>query len=201
MAPACASVNIRTSWVAVIQPQSYKKILVLGITNEPEPSTRKTIESYIYNNLKEYGYAASCSCDEFGPVSFNDMTEEQALESLRNKGIDAVITVVLIDKSRERYYSAGRIFYTPYAGYQNRFWRYYGTLYSRIHQPQYYTSANVIWETNFYQLNRPIQLVYTAQSHAFRAPQTQALLYEYGKLVLMDMLDNNVINNRGNAGR
>lgn len=52
--------------------------------------------------LRNLGYDATCSCDEYNPKTFENMTEEQALAKLKSSGVDAVLTVVLLDKTQER---------------------------------------------------------------------------------------------------
>src|SRR5689334_5334043 len=93
---ACNTSRITSSWKAEnMQPQTYKKILVLGLINEPDRTIRENMEADIVANLKDLGYTATCSCDEFGPKAFENMKEQEVLVKLNNSGIDAVLTIVL----------------------------------------------------------------------------------------------------------
>lgn len=97
----CTSSKITTSWKAEnIEPKQYNKILVLGLINEPDRLVREKMEEHVVADLKALGYTAVCSCDEFNPKAFENMTEKQALDMLDKSGIDAVLTVVLLDKTK-----------------------------------------------------------------------------------------------------
>lgn len=148
----CTSSKITTSWKAEnMESRQYNKILVLGLINEPDRTIREKMEEHAVADLKAPGYTSVCSCDEFNPKAFENMTEKQALAMLDKSGIDAVLTVVLLDKTKEQYYVPGRVYYSPYYIYQNRFYGYYRTMYDRVYTPGYYEeSTKYFWESNFY---------------------------------------------------
>lgn len=189
------STNITSSWKAAdIKPQSYQKILVLGIMNEPDRSLREQMEAMIAADLKQFGYNATCSCDEYGPKAFEGLSEQEALNKLTNGGIDAVLTVVLLDKTKERYYVPGWVQYSPYVVYNNRFWSYYNTMYDRIYTPGYYvTSTRYFWESNFYDIKNKTQLLYSSQSQSFDPPSASSLSVAYASILIKDMRKSNVI--------
>jgi len=136
---------------------------------------------------------AICSCDENNPKEFKNLSEEQALAKLKNSGVDAVLTVVLLDKTRERYYVPGRVQYTPYRMYYNRFWGYSRTMYGRIYTEGYYTEdTKYFWETNLYALDKN-ELLYSAQSQSFDPASTERMGDEYGKMITQNMLKKNVL--------
>jgi hypothetical protein len=193
----CSTSKITTSWKADnIQPKKYNKVLVLGLINEPDRTIREVMEEHLVGDLKDLGYDAICSCDEFNPKAFENLSEKQALDKLGNSGIDAVLTIVLLDKSKERYYVPGRVQYSPYGIYYNRFWGYYRTMYDRVYTPGYYTeNTKYFWESNFYELGSK-QLLYSAQSQSFDPPSAQSLAHEYGQMIAKDMVKNNVLVNR-----
>lgn len=193
-AGGCTTSRITSSWKADhIRPAAYKKILVLGMINEPDRTLREKMEEHIAAELRQLGYDAVCSCDEFSPKTFENMTEEQALDKLSYGGVDAALTVVLLDKEKERYYVPGRIHYSPYAIYYNRFWGYYRTMYTRVYDPGYYTEdTRYFWETNFYSLAGK-ELLYSAQSQSFNPSSAQTLGREYGRIIVSDMVKNRVL--------
>jgi hypothetical protein len=190
----CRSSKITTSWKAEnIQPKLYNKILVLGLINEPDRTIREKMEEHIVGDLKALGYTAVCSCDEFNPKAFENQNEQQALDKLSKSGIDAVLTVVLLDKTKERYYVPGRVQYSPYFIYQNRFYGYYRTMYARVYTPGYYTGdTKYFWESNFYEIGNK-NLLYSAQSQSFDPATAQSLAHEYGQMIVKDMAAKNVI--------
>lgn len=191
------SSRITSSWKAGnVQPKQYNKILVLGLINEPDRTIRENMEEHLVGDLKDLGYKAVCSCDEFNPKEFENMNEKQALDKLSNSGIDAVLTIVLLDKSKEKYYVPGRVYYSPYVIYHNRFWGYYRTMYDRVYTPGYYVAdTKYFWESNFYALDGK-ELLYSAQSQSFEPGSAQTPGHEYGQMIIKDMVKNNVLTNQ-----
>lgn len=199
MALGCTSTSkITSSWKAEnVQPKNYQKILVLGLMNIPDRTIREKMEEHLAGNLKTLGYNAVCACEEFDPKAFNNMTEEAAINKLKNQGIDAVLTVVLLDKQRERKYVAGNVYYSPFGYYYNHFWRYRGVLYHRIYEPGYYVSnTKYFWESNLYDMATQ-QLVYSVQTQSFNPDNADMLGHEYGNLIIKNMLNHNVLQQKG----
>jgi hypothetical protein len=191
---SCTSSRITSSWKSPdLQPKKYKKILVLGLLKETDRPLRERMEEHIIGDLKNLGYDAVCSCIEYDPKAFNNMKEEEALQKLDAGGIDAVLTVVLLDKTKERYYVPGRVNYTPYTIYNRHWWGYYSTMYGRIYEPGYYeVSTKYFWESNFYDLGTK-QLLYSVQTESFDPGSAQSLAHEYGKLIINSMVKDQVL--------
>jgi len=189
--------KITSSWKAdAVQTAKYKKIIVLGLIRDADRTLRENMEQHLVADLKDFGYDAVCSCDEYNPKAFENLTEEQAISKLRNSGVDAVITIVLLDKEKEKYYVPGRVTYSPYTIYHNRFWRYSRIMYDRIYTEGYYTeNTKYFWESNLYDLNTN-QLVYSAQCQSFDPGSSETLGHEYGQLILNDMVAKKVLINQ-----
>jgi hypothetical protein len=185
---------ITSSWKAEnVQPKKYKKIVVLGLIRESDRSLREKMEQHLVGDLKELGYNAVCSCDEYNPKAFENMSEEQAISKLRNSGVDAVLTIVLLDKTKERYYVPGRVQYSPYYVYHDRFWGYSRTMYGRIYSEGYYTvDTKYFWESNFYDLESN-QLLYSAQSQSFDPSSAESMGHEYGQMIVKNMVQKNIM--------
>jgi hypothetical protein len=112
---------------------------------------------------------------------------------LNSSGVDAVITVVLLDKQRERDYVPGRIYYSPYTIYHRRFTGYYNTLYDRIYSPGYYqVNTRYFWESNFYNIKND-ELLYSVQTESFDPNSAETLAHEYGKLIVNNMAGQGII--------
>jgi len=197
----CSTSKITSSWKAEnVQPKEYKKILVLGLINEPDRTIREKMEEHMMGDLRDLGYDAVCSCDEFNPKAFENLTEKQALAILSNSGIDAVLTVVLLDKQKERHYAPERVYYSPYGDYQNRFWGYYNTMYGRVYSTGYYvTNTKYFWESNLYNLKNAAELLYSVQSRSFDPASAGSLSHEYGQMIVKDMVKNNILTNQKEA--
>jgi hypothetical protein len=194
VAAGCSSSKITTSWKDEnTTPEKYNKILVLGLIREVDRTQQQFMENHMVGDLKELGYHAVSSLTEFGPKVFDKMEEDAAIEKLKNSGIDAVVTIVMLDKKKEQKYIPGNTFYTPYSFYYNRFWGYRTTLYRRIYEPGYYvTETKYFWESNLYKMSNQ-KLVYSVQTESFDPVNTESMAHEYGKLIVEDMVKQNVL--------
>lgn len=191
------STRITHTWKAEpLQHRAFKKVIVLGLVRDKDRDLREKMEQHLADNLRELGYDATCSCNEYNPKTFENLNEEEALAQLRNSGADAVLTVVLLDKTRERYYIPGRVQYTPYHFYYNRFWGYTRVMYGRIYTEGYFLEdSKYFWETNLYDLNTN-NLIYSAQSESFNPGSSESLGHEYGQLLARDMVAKGVLTDR-----
>lgn len=190
----CSSSRITTSWKAENTiPQKYNKIMVLGLIREVDRSLHQNMENHLVGDLKDLGYTAVSSLTEFGPKAFDNMEEEAAVAKLKNSGIDAVVTIVMLDKQKEQKYVPGNITYSPYGYYYNRFWGYRSTLYRRIYEPGYYvTETKYFWESNLYDMSTQ-KLVYSVQTESFDPVNSESMGHEYGLLIVKDLLKQNVL--------
>ena len=194
IAGGCTSSRITTSWKAEnAVPQKYNKIMVLALIRETGRTIQENMENHFVGDLHDLGYNAVSSLKEYGPKAFDNMDENAAIGKLKNSGIDAIMTIVLLDKQKERKYVPGNVYYTPYSYYSNRFWGYRTTLYQRVYEPGYYvTDTKYFWESNLYDMSTQ-KLVYSVQTESFDPASSELLGHEYGQLIVKDMLKNNVL--------
>ena len=194
LAAGCTTSKITTSWKAENTiPQKYNKILVLGLIREADRTLQENMENHFVGDLKELGYNVVSSLKEYGPKAFDKMDEEAAISKLKNSGVDAVITIVLLDKKKERKYVLANIYYSPYGYYSNRFWGYRSTLYHRIYEPGYYvTDTKYFWESNLYDMSTQ-KLVYSVQTQSFDPANSESMGHEYGQMIVKNMIKQNVL--------
>jgi hypothetical protein len=191
---ACSTSRLTTSWKAEnFEPRKYNKVMILGLIREADRSIQENMENHFVGDLRELGYNAVSSLAEYGPKAFDKMEEQAAIDKLKSSGVDAVITIVLLDKKKESKYVPGNMYYTPYGYYYNRFWGYRGVLYRRIYEPGYYvTDTRYFWESNLYDMSTQ-QLLYSAQTQSFDPSSSASLGHEYGKMIVQDMVKKNVL--------
>ena len=192
---ACeTSSHITSSWKAEnAQPVPYKKVVVMGLIRDTDRSLREKMEQHIVDDLRSMGYNAVCSCQEYDPRSFEGLTEEQAIAKLKNAGVDAVVTVVLLDKRKERNFVQGRTSNSPSDGYGSQFWEYYVSTREKIFREGYYVvNTKYFWETGFYDLARD-QHLYSARSQSFDPSSAENLAHEYGAMIVKDMKKKNIV--------
>lgn len=191
---ACSSTRVTSSWKAdSIGTQKYSKILVVGLIKESDRAIQEKMENHLAGDLKELGYNAVTSLQEYGPKAFDGMDESAVINKLKNSGVDGILTIVLLDKEKESRYIPASIHYSPFGYYHGRFWRYYGTMQNRIYEPGYYvTDTRYFWETNFYAITNE-DLLYSAQMNSFDPVNTEAMAHEYGQTIVKDMEKQQVI--------
>ena len=188
------SSRITHSWISkTIGEKNYNKILVVGLMPNNDRELRENMENHLVGDLTTRGYNAISSLKEYGPKSFENMKEQEAIDTLHTSGVDAVITIVLLDKNKEQYYMPGRVYFSPYFIYHRHFWGYYTTIYNRVYSPGYYqVDTKYFWESNFYNLETK-ELLYSVQTTSFNPGNTQSLADEYGKLIVADMAKKGII--------
>ncbi len=199
MVAGCTSSMITSTWKAEnIAVKKYHRILVLGLIREADRTIQENMENHFVGDLKQLGYNAVSSLQEYGPKAFAKMNEEEAIHKLQNSGIDAVITIVLLNKEKERRYVPGNIIYSPYGYYYNRFWGYRSVLYNRIYENEYYViNTKYFWESNLYDMSTQ-KLVYSVQTQSFDPANSESLGHEYGRMIVKNMLAANVLQKQGN---
>ena len=190
----CTTSRITHSWKAEnAAPKKYNKILVLGLSGDPDIRIREKMENHIVGDLSTLGYSAVSGLKEYGPKSFRDIEEGLVMAELEAGGFDAVITIAMLNKSQERNYIPGHVHFSPYAIYQRRFYGYYTTIFDRIYSPGYYAiSTRYFWESNLYDLETK-ELLYSVQTESFDPPSIESLGHEYGKLIVQDMVNKRVL--------
>lgn len=89
---------------------------------------REKMQTHLTSDLSERGYMTISSLKEYGPKSFENMMEEEVLNKFKNSGVDEVITVVLPDRQKERYYVSAELIIRLTPPYHHRFYGYYSTI-------------------------------------------------------------------------
>jgi len=191
---SCYSSTITYTWKNKnLATKKYTKVLIIALVNHDDLSLRKNMENHLCDDLKEKGINAVSSLNEYGPQSFKDKDEKSVVNKLEKTGFDAVITIVLLNKEKEKYYVPGRVYYSPYTIYHQRFWGYYSTMYDRIYEPGYYSeNTSYFWESNFFDAESK-ELIYTAQTKSFNPSNSNTLANEYGKLICKDLFENKIL--------
>lgn len=183
---SCGTSKITNTWKAENIPLSkYNKVLVLGLIKENDRSIQEKMENHFVGDLQALGYNAVSSLKEYGPKAFDKMEEAAAIEKLKNSGVDAVLTIVLLDKEKERQYIP--------PNYSNRFWGYHNYRYMRIYEPGYYvTNTKYFWESNFYEMADQ-KLLYSVQTQSFAPDNAESMGHEYGKMIVKNMVKQNIL--------
>lgn len=185
---ACSTTKITSSWkssdVTAVN-LSVKKIMIAALLPDKDRELQKSMEKQLVEELNSKGINAVSAFATYGPKYF-PQDEQKAITKLRELGVDGVLTIVLLDKNKEEKYNAGSSRIAP-VGYYRNWHGYYSTIYSRVYNPGYYTSATKFyWESNLYDLN-PEKLLYSAQSQSFDPSSIAQLANDYSDKILNDM--------------
>ena len=212
----CKTSYIAASWKSSIDdlPKNYNRILVLGLLRDSDSGLCKSMEGHFVGDLHNLGYNTVSSIDEYGFNAFHQLDEKASALKLRNSGIDAVITIVLLDVKKDSSFIPGNInvspvgpeYYkdfwnyrgginkeSPYGLYLNRFWDYQFNKQSRIYEPGYYVvNSQYFWETNFYELESQ-DLIYSVRTSSFNPRNAETMSHEYGNMIVKDMVRMDVL--------
>ena len=161
----CSSIQKTHSWQPeTVHLRNYQKVLVVCFLREEDNSIRENIENQLTDELTKKGINAVTSLQLLGSKIFDRMDEEDALYQLNNQCVDAVLTVTLLNRQKEKKYTPGTIHYTPYGYSYDRFWRYKTAINHRITTPGYYNNEKDTFpECNIYDMATQ-QLIYSIQS-------------------------------------
>ena len=189
---SCSSTKITSSWKAEsTSTKIYHNIMVWGILTEKDSSLREKMETHLVNDLAVKGYHAISSSSVFGSRAYKKLSEKEIVEQFKNSGVDAVITIVLLDKSKEEIYVPPGIINNPAAF--DHVDKYYSTVYDKVFSPGYYvTTTNYFWESNLFEVSAD-KLVYSARTKSFDPSSTEMLGHENGVVILKDMIKKKVI--------
>ena len=98
--------------------------MVVGIIKDSSTALRKKMETHLVNDFRSVGYDAVSALEEFGVGGLAGLEQEETYIKLCNKGIDAVITIALLDRNKEKFYVPARVKYYSNLYYYNRIWNY-----------------------------------------------------------------------------
>jgi hypothetical protein len=98
----CGANRTVTAWETYhIAPSPYSRILVVAILPDEDSLVRENIETSFSTALSNLGYKTVTAISEFGRTGLRDMGKDETYIKVREKGIDAVITIALVNRTRE----------------------------------------------------------------------------------------------------
>ena len=183
---SCSSSRVITSWKTDKSYPEIKKVLVLGLTGDLDRDFCVKMEKHLVDDLSQKGFDAVAAYDVYGPGSFDKIEEKEAIEKIRNKGFNAVITIILLNKEKEKIYV--QIKPKTRLPFEEEFWSYYTSQFDKVYHKDYYTTATkYFWESNLYDLSSNT-LIYSSRTESFDPVSAASLAHEYGKLISGDMI-------------
>lgn len=191
----CASTGIISSWKA---PQTLNlqncKIIVVALMPDADTSLQAKMENHLSDDLCNLGYNAASAIELYGLKTFKEQNEEQMLKKLQQQNVNAVLTIVLLNKQKEKYHAPSGMYDVSNQYSYSNFYPYYAAIYGKIYKEGYYVNDTYyFWESSLYDM-KDQKLLYSVRTQSFNPSNNSSLAHEYGKLIIQDMLLNNIIN-------
>lgn len=190
-----SSTKVTSSWKAPDAPSSaaaYNKVMVVALLADKDRALQQTMEAEMVNQLTAKGISAASAYETYGP-KYASKNEKQVMRMLKRRGADAVMTIALLDKTKEKNYVPGNVTYEPGMPYYSHFWGYYRYSYNRVYTPGYYTTnTSYFWESNLYDLNLD-KLVYSVQTESFDPSSAESLAKANSKKIVENMTKHGVL--------
>ncbi|MFM8349086.1 MAG: hypothetical protein ACKOAR_13680 [Bacteroidota bacterium] len=186
---SCTSTRITSRWrPPELRHPPFRKILVLGMVNSKDWSVQQLMERHLVEDLKDRGYEAASSFSEYGPRAFEGLTEQEAVGRINESRFDAVLTIVLLYKEKEKNYNQGYFYFSPFMYYYGNFWGYRMMMTNRIYEPGYWTTTTrYFWESNLFDIPGG-KLIYSIQTQSFDPSSTESMAHAYGELIADELL-------------
>lgn len=198
LTPGCSpSTRITGTWKNPnSDADSISSILVTALTSRA--NNRQTVESDLAAALNQKGVQALRSMDVLPPSFSNGDTPDKAtlLSKIRGSGVDAILTVALIDKETENRFVPGNYGYAPMSrfGYYGQFWGYYSAWLPVVHSQGYYQQDKTYFlETNLYDAETEA-LIWSAQSETYNPSDLSSFSKEFARVILGKLEQEQIIN-------
>ena len=198
---ACRS---STSLVATWQAPDYegpspdmKKIAVVALTaNE---SSKLAMERMFIERLQFLGYEGVYGSSILVPSIIKKENKEMIENMMKEKNIDGVLILSLLDVKQGTQYVPGTGVYSP-GPYYGGYYGYYSYNYNHYYggTPGYYTTTQSIYlEANFYDINVDNgKIVSSMQTESVDPTDIEALADSFSYTVLKELLTQNILEDK-----
>lgn len=201
---ACStSTRITASWKdpdVNAAATANKSVLVTAMTRNMEVRTK--LEDALAAKAAELNIEAVKSSDVFTPDFFQEIpSRDELLSRIRETGVDAILTVSLIDTESETRYVRGSARYSPFPAYTwyGGFYSYFNYWYPIMYEPGYYvTDKTYFLETNLYSTETD-RLIWSAQSETMNPGSIDAFASQYPDVLLERMMQDGLLAQGGQA--
>lgn len=192
---ACSTPSVVTAWkLPQADPKRIQNILIIGIVQEDSPFARIMVENHFSAELKRSGYQAQTAMATFGPRGLANLPREETLVRLCNNGIDAVLTIALVDGGKEPFKSPPRIGEYPANFYLDRIWN-YKNIEADIRNVRDSGAPGNFWEIILFDLYT-LQPLSALQTKSFSIDQQGPVNPELAKRIVAKLVKQKLIRKR-----
>jgi hypothetical protein len=189
----CSSRFIVTTWKSpnAFGNTGYDRILVAGIINDGNGSLQLEMETYFVNHLKALGYNAVSSVNQYGYRGLARLGHEETYRKLCTEGVDAVLTIALIDKTKEPHYKPNEGIKYPANYFFDRVWN-YEKIQAIADSSLYNAGTQQFWECILFDLST-LDPRCTIQTRSFVPLTEQSTRDEFVNQIVQKMVKERVI--------
>lgn len=182
---SCATKDIVRDWNSTEESKkNVESIMIMGLVNRV--SLRSDIEHEMADVARKMGLKPTISMHMFPPELGKPFDDTERLkERLKEKGIDAILTVAIIDIKAERYVGPEKT-YVPLV-YYDQFTNYYHRTGTVVYKPGYFTlQTRYFLETNLYEVKNG-KLIWSGRSYAFDPHDFEMFIPKYTKRLFKEL--------------
>ena len=197
---SCAPYAVITaSWKSPgVSIPKYNRILLAALTTNT--IAKVTLENEVAAVLINQVQVLK-SLSKFPPdIHNNDSDKETIMKNVKNKNVNAILTISLLNKETETRYIPRPYSYNSLFGYNyyDNFWGYYSYRYPYSYDPGYYVQDKIYFlETNLYDVSTE-KLVWSAQSRTYNPSDLQTFTREFAIIIVRKMKTDRVLNEMKN---
>ena len=187
---SCISPSIRITSNKHHFPLNHSRIMTVGIIKDDNDSIRISIEKNITTDLEGIGYNAVSALEAFGPGGLANLDQAETYQKLCNQGIDAIIVVALIDKTKEKQFRTHRSYSYSDAYYYNRIWN-YKSIQADLADNNLNVKTDYFWEAILFNLST-LEAECTIQSSTFNSPENE-IASQFDKQIVRKMIKEKIL--------
>ena len=188
---SCTTKDIVRDWNSGEEhKRNVESIMIMGLVNQV--SLRSDIEYEMSNAAHKIGLKATNSMKMFPPELGKPFDDTERIKvRMQERGIDAILTVAIIDIKAERYVGPEKT-YVPLA-YYDRFTNYYYRTEAVVYKPGYFTlQTRYFLETNLYEVKGG-KIIWSGRSYVFDPQDVERFVPKYAKKLFKELIKTGII--------
>ncbi len=194
---SCVATQITNSWQATnAYNLKFNKVMVISLMNFHSYYNEDLLEASVVKKLRRIGINAIPSSTLFGHNHQKiKQNEDSAFRILRKNNIEAVFTITLLSKQRQKDYVPPVYGYGPgwgWGGGWGGWGGYYSGYWNNIYSPGYVEiNTNYNFQISLYNVTND-SLLYANETNSFNPNSFEQIAKQEGRILAQDLLSNHV---------